>query len=184
MEEMIRTFTLETGVADHRGFVAEFRPGPLLPRDRVHREGHWHQMVHIHLINRSGLILQRRLTDHEFWPGMIDAAVVGHVEGDEAITTTAIRETGEEIGIAIKASDLISLGRFLSFHSRGDLLDLEILHVFLLESETSLEDLVGSVTEVEELVAVPRVKAREYLFAPWTVRHPYFPMLLERLTDK
>jgi len=115
---------------------------------------------------------------------MVDAAVVGHVEGDEAITATAIRETREEIGITIEASDLISIGRFLSFHSHGDLLDLEILHVFLLESETSLEDLVGSTTEVEELVAVPRVEAREYLFAPRTVRHPYFPMLLERLTGK
>jgi 8-oxo-dGTP pyrophosphatase MutT (NUDIX family) len=180
-QEIIRTFTMMVQQAGDRGFAFAFKPGPLLPRDRIHREGHWHQMVHVHVVNRSGLILQHRRDDHEFWPGLMDAAVVGHVEGAEEVVATAIRETREEIGLEIEAPDLTYFGCFPSFHSRGDLLDLEILQVFLLRSETTLEDLTGSASEVAALEAVAPTKARQYLLSPSAVRHPYYPALLQRL---
>jgi 8-oxo-dGTP pyrophosphatase MutT (NUDIX family) len=62
------------------------------------------------------VLLQQRQPDRRTWPGYWDIAAAGHSDAGEDPPTTALRETREEIGLALAASDLRLL-----FMQRADL---------------------------------------------------------------
>lgn len=60
--------------------------------------GPLHPVVHLHIINREGMIyLQRRSADKDLLPLMWDTAVGGHVSYGEFIVEALYREASEEL---------------------------------------------------------------------------------------
>lgn len=83
------------------------KTGRVATRDEVHREGLWHRIVLVAILDdRNHILLQQRSDDKPTNPGMWDIATAGHVDVGEDSLVAAVREVVEEIGIKIRPSDL------------------------------------------------------------------------------
>jgi isopentenyldiphosphate isomerase len=129
-------------------------------RADVHRDGDWHQAIHVWIIGDhpgSGpfLLFQRRGLHKDTMPGWIDCTVGGHLGAGETVLD-ACREIEEEIGIAVDPGMLIPVGRRIHVMERpGQLLDHEIQHVYLLRDEREMVEYVPNPHELEGLVRIP-----------------------------
>jgi isopentenyl-diphosphate delta-isomerase len=52
------------------------------------------------------LLLQRRAADKATWPDYLDISAAGHVDYGETVLQAALRETEEEVGLTLTATDL------------------------------------------------------------------------------
>ena len=85
-------------VVDEFDRVIDYRP-----RSVVHRLGLRHRAVHVWVYNSRGeLLLQKRSTRKECFPGLWDSAAAGHVDRGEEYDDCAIRELGEELGLQLE----------------------------------------------------------------------------------
>ncbi len=148
---------------------AEGRPtGRAKARPLVHRDGDWHRSVHVWVVLRDPaigvrVILQRRSLAKDTWPGAIDVAVAGHLRAGERIED-ALRESEEEIGIALGPEDVVRLGvRFRVDASRAGVVDREIQEVFAAVVEASFASLRPDPVEVDAVVALAPADAAELL---------------------
>ncbi len=86
------------------------KTGEIKERSAVHRDGDWHRAVMVFVLNGDQVLLQRRSLEKETGAGMLDLSYAGHVmAGDDALST-AVREGREELGLMIKADELLHLG--------------------------------------------------------------------------
>jgi isopentenyldiphosphate isomerase len=75
-------------------------------------EDEYHLVVHIYIRNSKGqFLVQKRSEKKQFLPGIWDITAGCAVSGDDGITA-AMRETEEELGIALKPEDFTYIGRF------------------------------------------------------------------------
>ena len=82
--------------------------GKTKPRSEVHREGDWHKVVHIWMINEKGeVLLQRRCATKDSSPNMLDISSAGHLSAGDDSINGAIREIKEELATDIKVGSLI-----------------------------------------------------------------------------
>lgn len=71
------------------------------PRSVVHNGKSMllHPVVHLHVVDKNRIYLQKRQLTKKIQPGKWDTAVGGHVDPGENIEQALVRETYEEIGI-------------------------------------------------------------------------------------
>ena len=140
--------------------------GRAKPRAAVHRDGDWHRSVHVWVAGRGTgpdgdgkpfLLLQRRAAGKDTWPGRLDATVGGHYRAGEGLAE-ALRETEEEIGLAVSGPDdprLRCLGlRVCANEAEAGVLDHELQDVFLLVDDRPLTAFRPHPTELAALVRV------------------------------
>ena len=86
-----------------------------VPRSRVHgAPALRHRVVHVLVYDRRGrLLLQKRSSTKDIQPGMWDASVGGHLAAGESYLEAAVRETGEELGLAVAAAGLSPVHEFV-----------------------------------------------------------------------
>lgn len=83
-----------------------------MERNQVHREGLWHQTVHIWITSPEGKILiQQRAADRDTNPSCWDISAAGHISAGQTPIEAALREVHEEVGIKLKKEDLSYIGR-------------------------------------------------------------------------
>ncbi len=138
---------------------AEGRPlGHSKPRQVVHRDGDWHRSVHVWVVLACEavptVVLQRRSLTKDTHPGKVDVSVAGHVKAGETVAD-ALRETEEEIGLAVSLADVARLGIRRQAHVREGYADREVQEVFLVVTARTLESLRPDPEEVLGLLAVP-----------------------------
>lgn len=76
-------------------------------RLEVHARKLRHRAVHIFVFNEGGrLFIQKRSRNKDSFPGRRDSSASGHLSTGEDYDACAVRETGEELGLAIVAEDL------------------------------------------------------------------------------
>ena len=96
MEEMI-------DVLDENGV----KTGEVVTRKEVHKNGLWHRIIVVSIINKNGnLLMQQRSLNKDSNPGKWDVSAAGHVSSGQTSTESAIRETQEELGIDINYEEL------------------------------------------------------------------------------
>jgi isopentenyldiphosphate isomerase len=82
-------------VNDHDEVVGRER------RSEVHRLGLKHRATHVLVFNTTGQIfLQKRSRHKDRHPGAWDSSASGHVDTGEGYDPCAVRELGEELGLA------------------------------------------------------------------------------------
>lgn len=83
------------------------------PRSVVHNgKTRWlHPVVHLQVIGKSGLWLQKRPLNKLVQPGKWDTAVGGHLAAGEPVELSLKREAAEEIGLEVNGPTV--LGRYL-----------------------------------------------------------------------
>lgn len=125
-------------------------------KSEAHRQGLFHQTVHIWFYTSDGeILLQQREKNKDTHPLLWDVSVAGHIGAGEEIEMAAIREVEEEIGLAIKKEDLQKIGFYPSFFKhRKDLIDNEFHHTFICELKVPLENLKKQESEVKDLKLV------------------------------
>lgn len=75
-------------------------PTGLVPRSRVHREGHWHRAANVFLFRSDGrLLLQLRRANKDVWPGAWDLSAAEHLKPGESYLQGALRGLREELGV-------------------------------------------------------------------------------------
>lgn len=75
----------------------------LAPRSELHSNPSLiHRVVHVLIFNKQGdLLLQKRSMNKDIAPGRWDTSVGGHINPGEDSHDAAVRETAEELGIAL-----------------------------------------------------------------------------------
>ncbi|WP_298476612.1 NUDIX domain-containing protein [uncultured Maribacter sp.] len=119
----------------------------------AHKEGLFHQTVHIWFYNQNGeILIQQRGKNKATFPLLWDVSVAGHIGAGESIEVSALREIEEEIGLRISAQELQKIGVFKSIQKHNDtLIDCEFHHTFLCELKVPIEQLTKQESEVEAL---------------------------------
>ncbi len=135
--------------------------GRVKARAAVHRDGDWHRAVHVWVAGHDDdvgpfLLMQRRSLAKDTWPGVLDATVGGHYRAGESLVET-LRETEEEIGVAVAMAELLPLGIRVCANEVPDLgiYDRELQDVFLLLDDRPLTAYRPHPAELAELIRVP-----------------------------
>ena len=69
-------------------------------RDEIHRSSHLHRSTHLLLFDSDGrVLLQKRSSGKDRFPGRWDSSVSGHVDSGEGYDECVVREAFEEIGL-------------------------------------------------------------------------------------
>ena len=71
-------------------------------RDIVHKEGIWHKTAHVWMYDSEGYVYFQVRADAD----KLYTTASGHVDGNEEPEDTAVRETGEEVGVRIWDDEL------------------------------------------------------------------------------
>ncbi len=83
------------------------------PRAEVHARDLRHRAVHVFAFTPQGdLVLQKRSHLKDTCPGLWDSSAAGHLDVGESYADCAIRELGEELGLARTASPPQRVARF------------------------------------------------------------------------
>jgi isopentenyldiphosphate isomerase len=131
------------------------RTGVRKPRGSVHRDGDWHAAIHIwvgSLVDGvSTVVLQRRSSTKDTWPGRVDIAVGGHLSAGEG-PDEGMREAREEIGLELSLDDVTVLGRRFVRSSPND---NEVQDVFAVRADLPLDTFTPHPLEVEALLQLP-----------------------------
>lgn len=145
--------------------------GEAKARAAVHRDGDWHRAVHVWVAGidaGSGgatpfLLVQRRGMEKDTWPGRFDATVGGHLRAGEEIGE-ALRESEEELGIAVELADLRFLGNRRAVNeAEAGIRDREIQSVYLHRDDRPLIEYRPSPYELAALVKLPLLPLLAYL---------------------
>jgi isopentenyldiphosphate isomerase len=123
----------------------------------VHRDGLWHQVFHCLVVRTAQpatVLLQRRSLSSRAFAGMLDLTVTGHLRAGEQ-PVDGVREIEEELGLAVTADRLVSLGRRLLVDDSGEGRNRELVHAYLLADDTPLGRLDPDPSEVAGFVEVP-----------------------------
>lgn len=113
-------------------------------RSEIHRNGDWHQCVHVWIVNSKGeLLLQKRANNKETNPGKWDISSACHVVAGEDLATAAVRETKEELGVDILREDLSHLisYKYQSTHNDDTYINNGFFETFVVFKNIPVQDI-------------------------------------------
>jgi 8-oxo-dGTP diphosphatase len=114
--------------------VSGVKTGETINRDEWPKEGQYHLVVHIWIRNAEGKWLIQKRADHVEWaPGFWATTGGSAISGEDSITAT-IRETKEELGLDINASQMKFITRIIRNTAFTD--------IWIAESNVRLNELV------------------------------------------
>nr|GEU34674.1 NUDIX hydrolase 3 [Tanacetum cinerariifolium] len=155
------------------------------PRSAVHRDGDYHQAVHVWIFAESTqqLLLQKRADCKDSWPGLWDISSAGHVSAGDTSLITARRELEEELGVILPNDAFELLFVFLQecVTNDGKFIDNEFDDVYLVTTLDPIP-LEAFTLQESEVSAVTYISVEEYKhllanvdprYAPYNVDGPY-----------
>jgi isopentenyldiphosphate isomerase len=127
-------------------------------RADVHRLGLWHEAFHCWFVSKENgidyIYLQLRSNQKDIYPNLLDITAAGHLLAHESVAD-GIREIEEEIGIKVSMEELIPLGVISYCVEKEDIIDKEMAHVYLFETNHSFADFILQEEEVSGMVRMP-----------------------------
>jgi len=125
-------------------------------RDEVHRAGLLCRLIYVCFYTANGeIILQRRSLTKKNDPGKLTTAVSGHVAAGQSYLEAAVRETFEETGVKVEASDLIDLGIIRADFTQGDYLSNAMRGLFAYKFSGDINDLTVEEGDGAGFVSIP-----------------------------
>lgn len=167
------------------------KTGRIATRDEVHREGLWHRIAVVVVLDDYNRILLQQRSDNVLTnAGKWDVAAAGHVHAGEDAITTAKRETEEEVGLTITNNDL----RFLltysgesQYEQNGEMrFDKQHRDCFLLRvPKIKLEDLKLQNSEVQAVKLCTLAEFEDMIAAGVMVnRQPLYDAIIKMMEGK
>lgn len=138
-------------------------------RERVHKEGLLHQVVHCWIIskenNKTWIYFQQRSFNKKDFPGLYEFAATGHIDAGEDKLTAVLREMREEIGVAATPEQLFYLGQMREkILFSKEFIDREVAQIYLY-SYRNPEFKIGEEVERMIKVSVEEFRKKELLKA-------------------
>ena len=148
-------------------FDANNQPlGYIKERHLVHQEGDWHRTAQVYVLNAQlELLCNLRHPDKDVFASLWDVCIGGHLAPGETYPEGAVREMGEELGVALQVSKLLFVGN-VSING-GDvvkqLFDREHAGIFVWQTDRSAEDFNFQREEITRLAFFPLSAVRRNL---------------------
>lgn len=90
------------------------KTGKILSRKEVHKNGLWHRIIVVAIINeKKQILLQQRSHNKDKNPDMWDISVTGHLSTGQDSLTAATREISEEVSVSLGYSVKVKDFRFM-----------------------------------------------------------------------
>lgn len=125
-------------------------------RDEVHRLGLVCRLAYVCFYTAGGdVILQKRSDTKKNDPGKLTTTVSGHVASGQDYLEAAVRETFEEAGIEVEASDLVSLGTVRADYIQGSYLSNAMRGLFAYKFDGDVSDLTVEAVDGAGFVKLP-----------------------------
>ena len=133
--------------------------GQTVSRDEAHREGLRHRTAHVWVVRRGehgwDVLLQKRSMEKDSFPGLYDTSSAGHIPAGSEPLESALRELGEELGLAAAPEQLRFVGQFhirydREFHGRP-FRDNEVTWVYVYHGPVDAASLTLQAAEVDEV---------------------------------
>ena len=159
-------------------------------KSEAHRDGDWHKAAHLWIVVGDKVMMQKRSASKEFFPERFDVGCAGHVDAGESYEQALLREVEEELGVTIDEKDIVFFEKrkLISKSAKDDLTSNELIKVFFLKFDGTLEDMDFNKDEISELrlfgVSELRhlVKTKPEMFAgPETQNKDYFLETIDRI---
>lgn len=151
------------------------KTGKIKLRKDVHRDGDWHRVAHIWIINDRGeILLQRRCATKDSNPNMLDISVGGHLSAGDNSLNGAVREIKEEIGLDVDPSDLIFV-KTIKYSARytESFINNQFNDIYFLRTNKDIDEMKFQESEISEIFFVPYKKFKEMVVnrQPDLLRH-------------
>ena len=131
--------------------------GRIMERGQVEK-GDYMLAVHIYIQNQDGLwLLQKRSEKKEHLPGIWEVTGGAVLQGETSLQA-ALRETKEEVGLALPKENMVLVARLKRKYSFVD--------IWCTKAEFSLEDCVLQPEEVDDVKLVTAQQLRSLLSNP------------------
>lgn len=133
------------------------KTGKIKLRDDVHKDGDWHRVAHIWIVNNDGeVLLQRRSKDIEVYPDIWDMSCAGHLSAGDDSIDGALRELKEEVGFDIDPKELQFVKTTKkSTIVRENYIDNEFEDLYILRTDKKIEDIKFPEDEISAVKFVP-----------------------------
>lgn len=128
-------------------------------RDRVHRDGLWHETFQCWFVDDEFIYIQKRSEEKKDFPSLFDITAAGHLEAHE-IVSDGVREIAEELGIKVDFSSLQEVGVVRDVIELPNFHDYEFAHVFLYQSTFKWEDFT---LQTEEVAGIYKVSLQSFM---------------------
>ncbi|WLR48251.1 NUDIX domain-containing protein [Halobacillus litoralis] len=133
------------------------RPIGIKERERVHKDGDWHETFHCWMFHKEAetthVLLQQRADHKKDFPSLLDITAAGHIEAGEDVLWAGVREIEEEVGLTVVPDDLIHQGDYKEELKEGaSLIDREICRIYLLPWTKDMVFKIGE--EVKDIISV------------------------------
>lgn len=166
MEEMI-------DVLDENGV----KTGEVLTRKEVHKQGLWHKIIVIAIIDKDNQILmQQRSFTKDTNPGQWDISAAGHVSAGQAPLEAAVREINEEVGIRVEDKDLNYILTYKKeSYVREDYKDKQIFDCYIAKvKEIDMDKIILQESEVADAKLVTKEEFKNMVESGNMVKRPEF----------
>lgn len=157
------------------------KTGEVISRDEAHRTGVWHGAFHCLIISsqdgRGQALFQKRSAQKKIAPNKFDVSVGGHYAAGEDAEAAGPREIREELGLDVRFTDLLPLGRrvFVYCFTPG-VREYEFQDVFILARDIQV---IGLNLQQEELDGVVQMDVEQGI-ALFSGKTPFIEMMLTR----
>lgn len=137
-------------VLDEKGNIT----GQKKLRSEIHRDGDFHRIVHIWIINsKRQILMQKRSPQKETYPNIWAMSCEGHVQAGQTPIEGALRELEEELGLKLSKRDLIP---FITYKRKavlhnGEYLANHFFNSYLVNLDLDINNIVIQVEEVSEV---------------------------------
>ena len=133
--------------------------GQTVERKKAHREGIRHRTAHVWLLRkrhgRVEILLQKRSSDKDSFPGCYDISSAGHIPAGVEYIPSALRELKEELGVEADASRLHFCGKRYIYYEEvfyGEpFVDNQVTQVYILWVDREAEEFALQAEEVDEV---------------------------------
>ena len=129
--------------------------GKTKERGAIHRDGDWHKVIQIFIINGNRVLLQQRSLKKKSDPGKWCAAASGHISAGESSREAAWKEFVEELGINVEKDKMILVDTFKSpsviYNNGIKIYNNHFVDLYISTQEIKLENLQIQEDEVEQV---------------------------------
>lgn len=135
-------------------FVVDENNNPLEAKSRgeVHKNGLWHRISHIWIVNSKGQILcQKRSKAKDIYPGRWETFFGGHILAGEQDLDSAVKEVSEELGANVNTGDLLFFKVIKISRDLGKMMHNQFCSIYLLKWDGDEERISFEKEEVDEV---------------------------------
>lgn len=157
------TFKDRIDVLDEQGI----KTGEILSRKEIHQLGKIHRAIHLYLFENASkrLLLQRRASNLDHYPGMFSISVTGHINAGEDSMQAVRRELREELQIdprVVKIDFLFSIRQDVVV--TPTYINHQFNDIYVGWADFKIEDIQFDPTEASEVKLVPFLEFKRMVF--------------------